>query len=253
MAKKQKKKEEGAPAWVQTYGDLMSLLLVFFVLIVSFSKIKKEDMQEIRAEIKEIKKSFGVHGGGGRLPTDTDPKLSFMNLKETVQEEKQEKPKESNTDEPGMQGKESEVTKVREGMQYAIGGRILFEPGSATLTSRGKQRLRTMLAKHEIRGTNNIIELHGHTASLELNKTDPDYRSLWALSYARAQAVYEYLTSDEIGLKRNRFRLVANADREPLRQRAYNTAQQSPNRRVAIIFSEALVEDYTQPESRGGS
>ena len=40
---RQKKEEEskaGAPAWMMTYGDMMSLLLTFFVLIVSFSTVQ---------------------------------------------------------------------------------------------------------------------------------------------------------------------------------------------------------------------
>ena len=43
MLNRDRKKEEeakGAPAWMVTYGDLMSLLLTFFVLIASFSSIE---------------------------------------------------------------------------------------------------------------------------------------------------------------------------------------------------------------------
>lgn len=34
--------EEGAPAWVVTFGDLMSLLLCFFVLLLSFSEMDRD-------------------------------------------------------------------------------------------------------------------------------------------------------------------------------------------------------------------
>ena len=33
---------EGAPAWMATFGDMMSLLLPFFILMFSMSEIKRE-------------------------------------------------------------------------------------------------------------------------------------------------------------------------------------------------------------------
>ena len=41
--KKQAKTAGGAPAWMVTYGDMMTLLLCFFVIIVAMSEIKKEE------------------------------------------------------------------------------------------------------------------------------------------------------------------------------------------------------------------
>ncbi len=41
MARK-RKAEDGAPAWVVTYGDMMSLLLTFFIILVSMSELKAD-------------------------------------------------------------------------------------------------------------------------------------------------------------------------------------------------------------------
>ena len=38
--------EEGAPMWIVTYGDMMSLLLTFFILIVSFSSIQETKFEK---------------------------------------------------------------------------------------------------------------------------------------------------------------------------------------------------------------
>ena len=48
MAKQQKCPPcpKGLPGWLQTFGDLMSLLLCFFVLLLSFSTMKKEDFEK---------------------------------------------------------------------------------------------------------------------------------------------------------------------------------------------------------------
>ena len=50
--KKEKKKRpvivvEGAPEWMVTFGDLMSLLLTFFVLLFSISEIKSEKIFDV--------------------------------------------------------------------------------------------------------------------------------------------------------------------------------------------------------------
>ncbi len=49
--------EAGAPAWMVTFADLMSLLVCFFVLIVSFSIQDKVKLQVVAGSLKE---AFGV-------------------------------------------------------------------------------------------------------------------------------------------------------------------------------------------------
>jgi chemotaxis protein MotB len=53
------KKEEGrgAPAWVMTFADLMSLLMCFFVLLLSFSNM---DLQKFKQIAGSMKNAFGV-------------------------------------------------------------------------------------------------------------------------------------------------------------------------------------------------
>jgi len=43
MAKRKPIQSPGIPEWVLTYGDLMSLLLCFFILLAAFSELKKEE------------------------------------------------------------------------------------------------------------------------------------------------------------------------------------------------------------------
>ena len=49
--------EEGAPDWVVTFGDLMSLLLCFFVLLLSFAEL---DMVKYKRAVGSLKEAFGV-------------------------------------------------------------------------------------------------------------------------------------------------------------------------------------------------
>ena len=60
--RKIKKPPAGTPAWLLTYGDLMSLLLCFFILLAALSQLK---VQDYRAVVKEIQRALGVVGGSG--------------------------------------------------------------------------------------------------------------------------------------------------------------------------------------------
>ena len=246
MGKKCKCPPEGAPDWVMTYGDMMSLLLCFFIILVSLSEIKKED--QYRAIVAEVKKAFGMKGGGGKIATRDNPELSLIKRLEELQLRQNPQKQRSNTDDPGIQGTDPEVTRVREGMLITQGGRITFEPGSADLTEEMKNSIRVIADL--VRGYNNKIELRGHAASMEKG-VESQYPDLWTLSYARAKAVMEYMTSEELGVRADRIRLIANADAEPLAQRIYTPNGQAPNRRAEILVMEALVEDFVKPESWG--
>ena len=53
----QKKADEGSPAWVMTFADLMSLLMCFFVLLLSFSEM---DVVKFKQLAGSMKLAFGV-------------------------------------------------------------------------------------------------------------------------------------------------------------------------------------------------
>lgn len=73
---------EEAPAvtqdWVLTYGDLMSLLLTFFIMLVSMSEIKQGDKYQGVAD--SLQQKFGNGSNGNGLLRDgtrrRDPKLA---------------------------------------------------------------------------------------------------------------------------------------------------------------------------------
>lgn len=243
MGKKCKCPPEGAPEWVVTYGDMMSLLLTFFILLVSLSEIKEPE--KYRQIVQEIQKALGARGGVGIAPTLEDPTHSLIKRLDTLNLQQANRDHTSHADDPGIEGRNVLITRVREGMKFVVGGRITFEPGSADLNDEAKRGLRSIAEL--VRGANNIIELRGHAASSEASLVS-DKPDLWELSYARARVVHDYLVSDAIGIRSERIRLIANADREPLRKRAWNVWANEPNRRVEVLVSEAVVKDFLQPE-----
>ncbi len=250
MGRKCKCPPAGAPEWMVTYGDMVTLLLCFFVLIVSFSEIKKKE--EFQSVVEEIQKSFGMRGGGGKLPTKDDPALSLIQRLESIRMRQERTPNKSNVKDPGQTGREPRVTTIREGKRYAIGGKILFEPDSAELSEQNKQLLIDLVSRVKLKDSTNKIELVGHAASMELPNGDGTFGDLRMLSYQRAAAVEDFLTGNEIPeahrLDSARFFLGGAADREPINKRGIDTAESRSNRRVEIVVTEHIVKDLQGSE-----
>lgn len=245
MGRKCKCPPAGAPEWMVTYGDMVTLLLCFFVLIVSFSEIKKKE--EFQSVVEEIQKAFGMRGGGGKLPTQDDPALSLIERLEAIRMRQERTPNKSNVKDPGQTGREPRVTTIREGKRYAIGGKILFEPDSAELSDRSKMMLIDLVSRVKLKDSTNKIELIGHAASMELPNGDGTFGDLRALSHQRAIAVEDFLTGTEIPeayrLDGVRFVLTGVADREPIDPRGINSDEARNNRRVEIVVTEHIVQD----------
>lgn len=231
---------EGAPEWVMTYGDMMSLLLTFFILLASLSEIKKDDVWQ--AIMQEIQRTFGMHGGGAQIPTNDPPELSLIKILERQHNDQMERPQKSYADDPSVDGKHLKVRKVTPGKQFAIGGPIMFEPGSADLTEQAKVQIAQIA--QQLRGHNNKVEVKGHAATGELISGDSNYTDLRDLSYARAKAVMDYLSSEKISVRQERLMTVAVADHEPMVRREYSEIRQRPNRRVEIVVNENSVADF---------
>ena len=98
-----------------------------------------------------------------------------------------------------------------------------------------------------------MVELRGHAAALELPPGGAGgFDDLWDLGFDRSKAAFDFFTQD-LGLDPDRFRLTSNAAREPLDARAVDSGDAQVNRRVEVLVSESLKQDFTKPESGGRS
>lgn len=239
MAKKPKKEEPGVPEWVVTFGDMMSLLLCFFILLQMFSELKQE--REYQKVVTAIKEAFGYAGGIGVLPIDEPPLKSLVEVLESMALRKDNDSEDlSNNSDPGMDGPQMRVTQIREGIVFTLGGPTTFDPMSAEIKAEVRveiEQLATML-----QGRNNKIEINGHAAAKYLPEGSP-FMSLDDLSWARAVAVKNVLL--ECGIDDRVFRLRGVGTREPLRARAIDENEAAENRRVEIILTEVLVEEMS--------
>jgi len=242
MAKKKCSCPAGVPEWVVTFGDMMSLLLTFFILLAAFSELKQE--REYQRVITAVKEAFGYSGGVGVLPTDDPPLRSMIETLEQVARKSLKEKQIAAAVEPGMHGQHAKVTRVREGLMFTIGGNLLFEPGSAELRPQAKEEILKVAAL--LRGRRNKIEIRGHAS--EILPADSPYKDLRDLSYYRAKAVGEVLIRDG-GLDPLTLSYDARGATEPIRPRAYSAEEQAENRRVEIVMTETMIDDlHPDPE-----
>ena len=238
MAKKKKQAEEGAPLWVVTYGDMMSLLLCFFVILVAMSEVKKDETY--RKVMESIKEAFGYAGGIGTVPTNDSPENSMVAQLETITIKNMDM-KVGESPDDGMEGRSTTVRKIREGLEFTLGGLTAFDEAGASLLPDAKRDL-DFISGHII-GQNTKLEIRGHTAREVIAMDSTTYQDDWDLSYARARAVAEYLRDK--GIRMERVRLTACGASEPIKVQAYDTKSKASNRRVEIIVTEALVQEFT--------
>ncbi|MFZ5764713.1 MAG: flagellar motor protein MotB [Thermodesulfobacteriota bacterium] len=225
MAKEEPKKVEcppGAPLWMCTFSDMMSLLLCFFILILSFSVMDVKKYQEVAGSMKDAFGSqktkvdvFSIQGEKMISTTfDTVPLHVQIKVAKAFTEEL----------EGGMV--ESEYTE--EGLVLRVKGNVAFDSGRAAikedflpfLDKMGKLAQEMDLA----------IEVSGHTDNVPLKPGASAYKSNWGLSAARAVAVVEYWT-EKMRIAPEKLATAGFAEGRPV---AANDSEQgrAANRRV---------------------
>ena len=225
------KKEEdsgGAPAWLLTYGDMITLVLCFFVLLFSLSEIKKD---KVTKTMKAFQQQFGV------LPSYKATVQVFIQARRMTQTE-------ANVLRRGPLGKHLNVQIIDQGkkMKIVIGGKALFRENDYKLRPAGKTLIKTDVAP-DLKGYENKIEIRGHTASAAYGPGS-QWADSWELSYRRALSVMRLLV-DECGIDQRRCRVVACGDTEPI---ASNLTAEGriKNRRVEIVMTEEFVTERAE-------
>lgn len=239
MAEKKEAPKAEVPEWVLTFGDLMSLLLCFFILLAAFSEIKKP--REYQDVIESVNEALGASGGMGlaHILERLDNSM-VSNQDERARRADDKKSTDENVD-PNVPGRESQVSIVQEGARHAIGASILFEAGSYELSKRDKDMIRTQIAP-KIRGLTYICPIVGHAWGVEEKRSGLSFDEL---AYRRAQAVKDFLVR-EGGVDPTILRVESAGSTEPMELGASGQGGDA-NRRVQIYQTGRTVEQ-THPD-----
>ncbi len=218
---KKDKEEGGAPKWMTTFADLMSLLMCFFVLLLSFSEMDRQKFKQVAGSME---KAFGVQ-------KDVPVKDSIRGMEmvspefSTIPLQVQVTVMENLAEEIEEEIVETEFTP--EGLIIRVEGGVAFDSGKAEI----KDRFKTLLDNlgKSIAGQDVKMIVSGHTDNVPLMK-DAEFSSNWSLSAVRAVKVLEYL-ADRFKFSPQKLSAAGFADGEPVADNATEKGR-AKNRRV---------------------
>ncbi|MFW5836985.1 MAG: OmpA family protein [Desulfovibrionaceae bacterium] len=205
--------DTGLPPWMATFADMVTLLLCFFVLLLSFAETNIQQFKEVVGSLQD---AFGVRLDRreadfialvpSRMKQRTDIKMSkdsqillglVLRLKDIIQEDK----------------KLEQTTGVRadeDGVLLFTDSSTMFQRGTTRLTPEARKVLDRVT--RILRELNLDMVIRGHTDSAEYRQTG--FPSNWELSAARAAAALEFLLDQ--GVSAARLKAVGFADTRPM-------------------------------------
>ncbi|HHH46938.1 MAG TPA: type VI secretion system protein TssL [Thiotrichales bacterium] len=263
MSEEAKKQDcpSGAPAWVMTFADLMSLLMCFFVLLLSFSEM---DVQKFKQIAGSMKFAFGVQRiveakdipkGTSVIAQEFSPGKPTPTTLQVVQQETTDDTRENVEMLEATSQKIQEMAEtIREELKDEVDQGLLevdteanevmirirekgsFPSGSAVINRSFLPILRRIA--EVLKKTDGEIVVAGHTDNVPIST--PTYPSNWVLSAARAANVVHFFSKLDPELA-NRMQIRAYADTRP---KVPNDTPQhrAQNRRVEIIIREGSSE-----------
>ena len=230
MARKEDQEEgkAGAPAWMVTYGDLVTLLLTFFVLLLSFSTMEVSKFKEAMSSLKGAMSMLPKQSSMIERVQTPKPKLSMgsdYNAKNRYKyklEALAELIEKENL---------SDIISIEE-----LGTQALIRIGDSALFDLGRAELKPGIfpVLDEIAGIlqndENGVRVEGHTDNMPIH--NEIYPSNWELSMARAVNVLKYIRKAG-NIDPKRLSAVGNGEYHPV---VPNTSPENmaKNRRVEI-------------------
>ncbi len=220
--------------WALAYGDMITLLMTFFVLIIAMSSSSKEITKINNAEgtgdnlVAAPLTASGIFAGKiaskSRMLLDADdfpPPISDLDLVREDLVVFMTENKLFNV---------IDLMKTREGFTIRISTDILFDSGETTLKVENIYLLDKIAELLSVIPNN--VRIDGHTDDRYTDDNDAGNR----LSIARASRVCDYVIEEEM-LATARFGVAGFGRYRPLRPNS-NERNRAKNRRVEIIIEE---------------
>jgi chemotaxis protein MotB len=234
--------DKGAPKWMVTYSDLMSLVLVFFILLFSMSQI---DIIKFKAIAESFRQRQVLDFYPSVIPSENpsaqpqittndgnetnDSLLSSENEQDLLEQllvEVQQYLEDNGLSDVAV------ATRTERGVVLVLQEKVLFRTGEADIIPSAYpflNKVGTLLKKIP-----NVVKVEGHTDNRPISTAK--YPSNWELSTARASSVIRFLIKQN-HLDPKRFMAVGYGDTRPI---APNDGPENwqKNRRVEIIISD---------------
>jgi chemotaxis protein MotB len=170
-------------SWLLSYADLITNLLLFFVVLLTASNMNKTRMQQI---VKSLSGAESPHSLEA-IQREINQKIADQHLQDLVR-----------------------TSLGAEGLELSLNSGVVFDSGKALLRAEHEQTVTSMLKVLAPYSQKYGFAVEGHTDSIPMigNMTN------WELSSARAITVRQRL--EDVGIGKDRIRVEGYADTKPL-------------------------------------
>ena len=240
---------EGAPEWLISFADNVTLMMGFFVILLAMNMAKPTGSSS------GDKKQEGAPAESGASVAMLDWAIAireaFHNPVDINSANPNELPmikrvleraKEGFAIDAGIKGNKHEVQSIRTTNYRKPAGAVSFEDNSSILTTIGREES-VRIARH-FSGVRTILELRGHASAAE---AFDDVSRAMKLSFDRALSVANVLV--EHGIDWRQIRIVACKDNDRVKPLAYDPAAQRENERVEVFPTDMVMPVYLPGQS----
>ncbi len=257
MKKREDHEKENSERWLLTYSDLITLLMIFFVVMYAMSNVDAQKYQVISQSLNGALEPSGM-GGSGSGGTASG---GGIDVSQALADGKSDKV------DPELVAAAEEITKlIREknlqdkvsvsiqerGVVVGLMNTVLFDPGSAQIKP---ESVPTLVAIGQIaNGVHNYIRIEGNTD--DVPQSSPQFPSNWELSVVRATEVLRLMIAQS-GVSADKISAVGYGEYRPSvpNTSAENRAR---NRKVDVVIlsdkldkSESENADLVKKQSSG--
>ncbi len=234
MAKREKKEpEKPSTAWQGTYGDMITLMLCFFVALYDPTETDSAALAALSASLQNNNTGGGISLSNGRL-ADLGNVVSSLSSMERGKSLGPTMKKAVSIFAPDVKSNKITITSDERGIVISLASDAFFAQGSAELNIDATRETLIRLSQffNDSAMKDRKFRIEGHTDNTPVPE-DGAFRSNWELSTTRAANVLHYLS--DFGVNENQFSLAGYANTRP--KFSNDSAEgRAYNRRVDIII-----------------
>lgn len=182
----QRRKAGHEESWLLSYADLITNLLLFFVVLLTAANLNKTKMQQITQSISGKKSPASLES----IRKELQEQIAAKNLQDLVS-----------------------ATVTDAGLEVSLNSGFVFDSGKAKIRPEVEETVASMLKELAPYSSKYHFAVEGHTDSTPITSGGV-FASNWELSSARAIVVRQRL--EEVGIERSRIRVEGYAETKPL-------------------------------------
>jgi chemotaxis protein MotB len=182
----QRRRKGHEESWLLSYADLITNLLLFFVVLLTAANLSKGRLQQIAKSISGTESPASLES----IRQEIEAQIAQRNLQDLVR-----------------------TAISTDGLELSLNSGLVFDSGKAKIRPELEQTLSSMLQVLGPYSTKYAFAVEGHTDSTPITSGGP-FATNWELSSARAIVVRQRL--EDAGVARARIRVEGYADTKPM-------------------------------------